>query len=340
MSRCPTDTELLASDSQHVRSCVRCRTRMALLSGRVHRVDGPAPDYPPPAGVDRRLIDAFNELSEDGPQPGQLWRLEFDGTAVPVVVVEVFDADQEMAVAPLGEDPGYADAATVIVSDADSPLGLGFGLWTAVEHQVPLFAADRFIGYLHTEAWAQVERYRRALRDGEELSGAGAPLSSEIDPRLDYRAALERDVLELAQAAWAVVNQEPPPVAFREVLSEYGLGRRELREIGFTNHELGALAEDRLVLSDKELSLIAHRVGMGVQELRRAAPRAPRDLMIELHTRPRRHQLLETGLKHGHGPAQERREAIRGVVMAGKRTRDAGAELDWSDALDKWFAQR
>ena len=339
MSRCATDTALLISGDQHARSCARCRTRLAMLSGPVPAVDRPAPDLPE-HGLDAQVLEALNDVPARRPEPGQVWRLEFDGAAVPVAVVEVLVGEQEMAVAPVGEDPAYADAASVIVDALDGPLGFEFGIWTAVEHVVPLFTADRLLGTLPDDAWSQVQRCRRSLRDGAQLEGAGAPLTSDLDPRLDYRASLEADLLALSVAAWEVLQPEPLAMSFREVLDELGIGRQQLRELGFSNHELGALAEERLILNDQELARIAEQAEVSIQQLQRSAPRAPRDLVIELHTPQRRRQLLEVGQRHDHGPSQERREAVRGVVMAGKRTADADAEPDWSDALDKWFAQR
>lgn len=134
------------------------------------------------------------------PAPGQLWRIQAGGTALPVLVVEMFDDDEAMSVVVAGEDPEYADAATVVVDEADSTLGFGYGIWVSVEHVVPGIVADRCLGPVTRHVWHDADTSRRALRDRFELSGSGSRISSPLDPRIAYRAELERHLLDVVAA--------------------------------------------------------------------------------------------------------------------------------------------
>lgn len=169
---------------------------------------------------------------------------------------------------------------------------------------------------------------------------AGADLTSPLDPRLAYRVGIESPLQELARSAWALVEETSEAESLHELLRERGIGPAKLRALGFSNAELQALSDDRLVLSHDEVGRLAELLGETLERVWELAPHGPRSLVLELHTPPRRRQLVEAGARQGHGPAEERRVALRALAMAGMRTAPRQGEPDWSDALDKWFSRR
>lgn len=297
----------------------------------------PAPSMPH-VSLPSAFTHALNEIRFESPAPGEVWRLEFQGTALPVVVLETAGDESELVVAPIGEDPEQTEAATVRLPAEATVLDFDLGVWLALEHRVPAFVADRCLGSVDEPSWTRVVAVREALRSRGETLGDGPAIRGAIDPRLDYRAALEAPLLAVANAAWSLLSREDEPSGFWSYLQSHGVSGSDLREEGFENHQLRALREDRLILTPDELSRVARIARRPLDEVVEAAPRPPAQLVVELHTPRRREQLQESGLRHGNPPATERGVAQRDVCASAMRT--TGGEPDWSEALDQWFTQR
>lgn len=168
---------------------------------------------PPPDGAasptddssPQALARALRTPGGEPPRPGELWRLEFEGVALVVAIVEAAASGHELAVVPVGEDPGLADGATVRLG-AGSGLGFAVGVWLACERWVPSVVAEARLGVIDPHDWGRVQATRTALRGGG-LLGDGPAITSMLDPRVDYRAALEAPLRELADAAWVVLDE-------------------------------------------------------------------------------------------------------------------------------------
>lgn len=153
---------------------------------------------------------AWPSPGRTGILPGQVWRLERCGVACWAVVVGV--DDDGVAVVPVGRALRMADAATVLVPADASPLGQPLAAWVALEARVPLTVFDRPLGELH--AFGDVAAVRRWIRAGVPHRLAptrlGAPITTDADPRVTYRAQLRTLLMTLVAAGMPPDGGRPP----------------------------------------------------------------------------------------------------------------------------------
>lgn len=280
-------------------------------------------------------------LDEDWrpPQQWEMWRLEFDGTTSIVAVLHA--DDDRLRVAPVGEDPHLADAATVIVTDEDSPLGFSFGVWVGLATTVPTFTADVLLGDVKPFA-VEIEQVERWLASSDEADlpagRVGAPMFSDTDVRIDYRHALQSDLMRLAAAPQMLNAAATEPVRNAgEVLRGADVTPGRLRdELGWDADRARQAFRGRLVAAEDEATHIASVLGLNEHVLREAIePINPR-LLVELHRPHRRRALRARAANEGLPPVEMRRTAAR-RVQAGVRRQVGVGEPDWAQLVDDYL---
>lgn len=332
--RHPTDTDLAAAlpaARAHARDCQRCLARLQ------------TPEVPVPSGVTTaegsqappELVRALSGLPDLDVRPtaGELWRLEFDGVAAPVVVAEA--ENETLLVWAVGEDIEFADAATLALPDAI--LGIAAGVWGSVEYSIPEVAAERRIATLPAQLFETLGGLRNRIATNEPVGGHGPPFVGSLDPRLRYREQLSEPLALLADLERAPV--EAPDASLRALLNEHGIGRQDLLQLGFDAAAVRALGRDRLILDDDEISRIAVAAEQPARYVAEVAPQPPTELKVNLHTPLRRRQLAEKAVRHGISETDERRHAARKILQATMRTEGSG-EPDWDQAIDRYLETR
>lgn len=191
---------------EHLQTCLACR----VWAGRLRHSD-PAAQRGVPESVVSRLLGAGSTVPQaitgalagptgGTPAPGELWRVGRNDDAL-LVWVRRTD-DELVAVVPVVLDTDLADEHTLIVNEADSPLGLELVVMVSVEAFLdPRAFLLRLCDLPLDEAVAAV---RSARRDGRPVVGitVGLPIESGQDQRLEYRRAVSDLLGDLAADAF------------------------------------------------------------------------------------------------------------------------------------------
>jgi hypothetical protein len=162
------------------------------------------------------------------PASQQIWRGRWEDTAAIGVLIAV--AAPWVLVAPIGDDPEYAEQNTVIVTDS-AVLGFGFTIWPQLAVQVPMAALEVHLGDLPTEvvvkppldpeqdqrsATGQQGRYRLAVRERWRLI---AERAAEVLPKRPSDATPVRERLEAAGHSYDqladAIGEEPALAIWR-----------------------------------------------------------------------------------------------------------------------------
>lgn len=335
----PSDVALTAPDDStrvHIAGCERCQRRLEAATDAVV----PVPDGDgsmPAVYVPEALVTAMGDLPDfdDAPAPRQLWRLEFDGTAAPAVVVDV--TEDTLVVWAVGEDIEFADAATVLLDDA--MLGFEVGVWTSLEFAVPRVTAERRIGDVTPDVFDKLVDVRDRMRRGELPGGAGAAFTSDLDSRLAYRGELATPFHAFVQLASDLAHEDEQSPSLKSVLDDAGLKRDSLAELGFAPEDIRALAQDHLWLEDGEVAKIAMAAEQPAEYIAAHAPRPPLDLVAAMHKPRHRAQVAREAVTRAVPETVARRDATRGVWAQQRRTEGRG-KPDWDAAIDSYFAGR
>lgn len=334
----PTDVALATgapSVQLHVATCERCRVR-------AQSPPVPRPGFeqlPPSPSAPQQLVSAMGGIPDfdTAPAAGQLWRLEFDGIAAPAVIA---DADDDVLVVwAVGEDPTFADPATVVLDP--SLLGMDIGVWTTLEFEVPRLTTERHLAELDDKTFARLLDVRARLAANEVSAGDGAGFTSELDVRLPYREELARPLHALSDLTRQLAgdNGAAATGSLRSLLDTSGLNPARLRELGFDSVERQALRDDQLYLTDDDIDRIAVAAKQPGEYVAALAPTPPLVLVAALHRPQRRRQVAEVATREGIAERTERRHAVRTIWTTDRRTTGSG-EPDWEAAIDDYFAAR
>lgn len=332
----PTDVDLQTNAppaATHVAVCPRCRARLDTPPVPIPEVAG---SPLPPHGVDSTMLAAMAGIPDFGcsPAPGELWRLEFDGTAAPVLIAE--SSDTELVIWAVGEDAEFADAATVRLEA--NPLGLPLAVWTSLEYVVPRLVAERWLGDVPTPVMSRLTTIRDRMIANEPTGADGAAFGSDLDPRLTYRQQLSEPLSRFAELN-RQLDEAVVETSLRPLLDASGLRATHLRGLGFTSGEVEALRSDKLWLRPDEVARLAIASEEQAEYVAELAPQPPIRLLAALHRPRRRAQVAEVAARYGIPDVVERRAAARGAWAAPMRTVGTG-EPDWEAALDSYFATR
>lgn len=274
------------------------------------------------------------------PASGEVWRVEMSGH---VAVVYVIDrSDDTLLVAAVGDDPAYADAATLLVDADSSPLGYPAGIWATITADLPDFAADRLIGELRDVRDDVVALYRWAEQD-EDHSVAperrGRRIGSNLDPVIDYRAALRDELRAVLDAAerLRVDEVEGPTPSLGDLLRDGGLRPTQLVELlGWDLSRARNAFSGPLYLTREEAETIAAELDIAVEDVETSVLPAPPDLVREIHQPEQRVNVDRLAQRRDVSEVTARRQALE--EAAATKLRGVGrGDVDWKQVLDDYF---
>jgi hypothetical protein len=235
------------------------------------------------------------------PQPGQMWRLEWAGTAATVVLMDVRGYDID--VVPVAFDPEYADEYTLLIPADLSPIQIPLALWVALRTKVRKEILDRYLGNI--DRLDDIDQLYRAFLAGHAVCqtlGIGAPISSPADVRWQYRDHLVSMLAKLADIRWAFTSEpdlEDPPT-LGALVHAAGISSREVADVlDMDAPEVSELLAGNRDFDHEQARHLARLLGQPVQAVLAARPRLPGGLLSLLAT-PRwraviRNQARETG---------------------------------------------
>jgi len=203
----PSETELVAyangeateAARGHVADCRWCRF---LLADAAEPIPVPEADAWSPIPL---VVPNFGSVPI-APEPGQLWRVAWNGETALAVVLR--SDDRDVVVSPVLPDPeSEADEWSTILDSGKSDLGFTVAVAVAHRFTLPVFTFDGAVGSLNEEGFDQVHSTWEAYADQTRPS---SPTGPRVQGPLDPRAEAIGEVIDvfgsLAAASWL---QEP-----------------------------------------------------------------------------------------------------------------------------------
>lgn len=190
--------ELPAEVDDHLRRCDACREDVEVVRS--------LPDTA--AGSTLRVATA--EADASPPRRGDLWRVTNGGVAD---LAFVWSSPRPwVRVFPASTDTAYSDDRTVAVGPEDNSLALPLGIWCGLGFDLALDLFDRKMAVVTMQAVEAVQAVHRSVPRDEPLEGAavGAPITSLLDDRFEYRAALAERFTALADTMLDDADDEVP----------------------------------------------------------------------------------------------------------------------------------
>lgn len=343
----PTDRELGAwldgdleeerrtAVESHIAACTACRVRLA------H--SGPTVPFPALPGsiegarIPDALLKAFAAGDVPQPQPGQLWRLEWEGAAALAMTWGIHD--DFVTVIPVGEDPAFADEYTLHASPETTPIGISLALWVGLESAVPMFVLERLLGPL--DLLQDVEVARKAFRAGVQPKvgvATGSPITDPLDEGLQYREELAARITEFAEARWL-------PEMDEEVASIEQLAEAAAVSVDEIPDRLALPPAERLRFHRKlrpiypeEAEQLSELLRTEPSQVLATNPRLPKELVTTLD-QPRWRPLLRASGRSQQIPEPEIRQQVAYSVLAhaARRTGETGPAPDWERLIKDYF---
>jgi hypothetical protein len=319
--------------AEHLKSCASCR--VATLHSGEHVPTPEAEVDLEGASIPEQLRAHLQEVPPE-PAAGQIWRLRWNEVTALSVVLRVHE--EEVTVAPVSVDSWLADEYAVYVSAEWSPIGVALAIWVSLVGTVPLCVLDRYLG--DVDVLDQLPSVRDAFRKGIPAPShipVGSPILSAFDERSQYRRQLTATFSALADVEW-----HDPTFGHGDGDLGATLDGLEAEEIGSC---LGLGPPDVFVLLRGETPLTAEQAdklaalsGTSAEDLLRATPPVPSELVRELD-HPANRSLIEVyAIRNDWSPTQVRFEARNALL--GLATRFAGdpkAPIDWRRVLRDWL---
>ncbi len=261
------------------------------------------------------------------PRAGQLWQLEWDTTALVVLVTAVPSTDS-VVVIPAG-DPEVGDDTTVALHEEDSPLdGVGYSLWLDLAKRVPTSVLNLYLGDVPTSIVQHV--VNRGRRDDE---GELPPIRSPLDDRALIRADLEDRLEQLAAATWTSLAEKT--VDLSDLARRKGVRPGKLSEVaGIAPGDALAVLNGTRRLSADEAVRAAALFGLESGRLAEASrPTIPADVVALLGRPGRRGSIRRQALRRQIGEGEARREIAEQLLGAAARAAGSGTP-DWDTLID------
>lgn len=269
--------------------------------------------------VPQVLRDALNEHKAEV-LPAQIWRAEWAGKTMLVLVLAVGDAIQA---APVALDVPYADGTCSVVPEEDSPLGVPLVIWPQLRRSLPHVVFDRCLGSVAHHLPSDVLK---------------VPISQLIelspnDPVRLYRALLEDTIQSLTIAQW---NEEGSGQLVDLIRS---LGIPGIAEaLAVPPQRALALWRGQAALNRGEAERIGVVTGESPDTLLAANPSLPEELVASLEQPLRHCQVRAFAEKRGIGRSDAYREiAFQTWALAARQTGER-SHVRWDLRLDTYFA--
>jgi transcriptional regulator with XRE-family HTH domain len=291
-----------------------------------------APSLPAP------LVEVLAAGRVADPAAGQLWQLEWGGRVAVGLVVDV-DADPEvdaLSVVPAEDDPDLGDAWTLLLDEADSPVGLGFALWTGLTTAVPTRTLNVLLGDIPQSVMARVDQALAVRAAGQPgaSGGIGAPVLSILDERAQLAETIKERFADLAAVTWL-----PAPADgmadVGELLRAAGVQATEVADrLGLPAREVLKLVRNQRPVSPDEIEPLAGLLGVA-SDILGATVSIPGELAAALDRPRRRPQLRALAEAAGMSEAAFRwTEALAILPMAARQTGAFDAQPGWEQLVE------
>jgi len=300
----------------------------------------PIPTVPGPiegSSIPDELLKGFAAGEVPEPQPGQLWRLEWEGAAALAMTWGIHD--DFVTVIPIAEDPAFSDEYTLHAEPEETPIGISLALWVGLESAVPMFVLERCLGLLGL--LPEVEVTRKAFRAGvlpKVRVTIGSAITDPLDERLQYREALAARITELAEARWLPEMEE-------EVASIEQLAEAAAVSVDEIPDRLSLPPAERLRFHRKlrpiypeEAETLGEWLGAEPNRVLATNPKLPKELVAALD-QPRWRPYLRASRAQHQIPEPEIRQKVAYSVLAhaARTTGEADAALDWERLIKDYF---
>lgn len=303
----------------------------------------------PDVRVTPEVMTAWGEpleaLVSRRPRAGELWRLEFNGAATLALVL---DRDEsELLVAAVGDDPEYADHATLLITADESPVGYAVGVWTSVTMHVPDFVAERPLGTLLDADLGHAASLHDWLTYGRPCDVAsdrrGRPVGDGHDLVVDYRLALRDEIehvgapaIELTRRAEQDDEPEVPEPSLGSLLRAANVPTSQLAEVlGWPRERARGAYRDTVFLDEGDVGTLAELLSVSPDVIRASVPIPPPALVVAVHRPSARALVQELSDQRGVPAVAARRAATEGALAL--QPRATGPRVDWDQVLADYF---
>ncbi len=317
---------MLAVDS-HVRACLVCQSLMA---------KGGEPIEVPEAVVEVQPSLDIPERREV-PAAGEVWRLSWDDVSELALVWRAID--DYFRVVPLRPDPEYADERTVVTGTGSSILPGDVALWFGLESSVPLGVFDRYWFEIDLEPLGGV---RAAIRERKPVEAAhvrvGAPVTSALDARYEYREDISDRYEQLTNAHWRIERESSRTLADL-VNAANATWSQVTTALGLEAHERLRLQRSQYLFRAEDAARLAVVLDTTPEEILATNPPIPPTLAAALDQPRWKPRILEERRTSGLDEAGARyRVAFAALALAARESAPPSTEEQWDVRLEHVFA--
>lgn len=306
------DADMAHDVRSHVLNCAHCQLR-------VGSADTSAGVIEPAQETDAVPVRLFDEVRDELPFRGDIWRLAWDDTVLLVVVWRV-DSDR-ISVFPVVDLADADEWSAVLTGDESGGLG-ELAVAVALETSVPWSVLDaRIVQLLELGPLTLLRAEYRTGASAEETL-RGRRILSPLDDRLVELDELAERLSVLANAVWL-----PAAVGVAAVDLTYDL----LQEAGLPANRALAISRRGSAPTDDEAARIEAATGV-----RPTSPPVDDDLRKKIDSPFRKPKIRARARANRRSEAQERLSLAREAEPAAIAARGTfGQPLDYDDVLDR-----
>ena len=306
------DTDMAHDVRSHVLNCAHCQLRV----GSAETSAGASEGLQETEAIPVRL---FDEVRDQLPSKGDIWRLAWDDTVLLGVVWRV-DSDL-IAVLPVVDLADTDEWSAVLTGDETGGLG-EIAVAVALETSVPWSVLDARI--VHLTEIEPLTLLRTGYRTGASADGTlrGQPILSPLDDRLVDLDELAQRLSVLANAVWLPAAGEASALELT-----YDL----LQEAGLPANRALAISKRGSAPTDNEAARIETATGV-----RPPSPPIADALKKKIDSPFRKPKIRARARANRRSEAQERLSLAREAEPAASAARGTfGRPLDYDDILDR-----
>jgi hypothetical protein len=260
-------------------------------------------------------------------RPGQVWRARWDDVLSLVFVDSILDGTRSLIrVAPVRIGADEADDSAIVLPKSSNPLSVALSIWPELVTEIAEVVLENWV--TGVEAFDSLASITAAADRGELRRGL--PILNSMSSRLRDRILLELAMEVLAKAANVPSGQGKIDVLLTGAVAstiaavldiEPRIALQILRGDAFIDYEQ---AERLATLFNRD-----------PEELVRANPAAPDELVTTLTSLRRSRAIRELAQKQGVNESHAFATAVRGSYALAAR--GEGVERDWAARVDRYF---
>ncbi|MGK5738907.1 hypothetical protein [Micromonospora sp. URMC 103] len=277
--------------------------------------------------VPDRVLQLFKEKAGT-PRVGQFWRARWGDVTELVLLLQV-DAG-EVGVAPASLEDEYADDQTIVLPPALTSLNSPVAVWAGISRTVPVCVLDRQVGEARfdlTMNWVKQATARGAA--------CGRPVTSAIDPLVEFRSGLVDAMTTLTEATWAPAGTGQ----LTQLITAAGITMSELVErLDVAPQRALAIRRGQAAATETEAQALAAVLQMGVVDILNANPTLPPDLISELSQPSCRQDVSRLAKRWGRDEREVWQVAAFGVYELAARQTGNATQPAWAERINRYFS--